>query len=287
MSKTAEEMEQEADDLFNNSLQQPEPEPKVEEPEPEKPVEEPETEQPAAAEETGDSGDEELTLQNAEERIKNAQARMHEATQEAAELRQKMQDLEGKVIQLEANKPEKPEEPVEGAKDYASLESLREDYPELINPLTGYIGKLENRLSKLETNVETTAQNSKQRAEEDSQRSHEDAILKVHSDAFDIAATDDFKGWIARQPHVVQMAVRQGTSEDVIWALDQYKQAAGQANTLAEAREASSPRLPKTRKQPLKSPPKFTREQIGSMSPDEYEKHEKDIDQAMANGQIT
>ncbi len=290
MVKTAEEMEKEADELFKG-LQQPETKPEeqeVKDPEVEEEVKEPEEEQPAAAEE-GESGeDEALTLQNAEERIKNAQSRMHEATQEAAELRRQTQDLESQVSQLKTGAPEKPEgSQTEPPRDYGSLETLREDYPELINPLIGHISKLEDRLGKLETNVETTAQTSKLRDEESSHRTHEDAILKEHPDAFDVAATDDFKGWTTRQPHVVQMAVRQGTSEDVIWALDQYKQAVGQANTLAEARELSTPRLPKTRKQPLKGQPKFTREQIGSMSPEEYEKHEKDIDHAMENGQIT
>jgi len=285
MPKTPEEMEQEADELFNQSTQPQEPEPEVEEPETEEPVEEPEEEQPAAADEPGDS-DEELTLQNAEERIKNAQARMHEATQETAELRRRMQELEDQV-DTKATKPEQPEEPqTEASRDYASIEALQEDYPELINPLMGYINKLEGRLGKLETNVETTARTSKEQAEEANRRTHEETILKAHPDAFEVAATEDFKGWTARQPKVVQNAVRQGTAEDVIWALDQYKDAVGHANTLAEAREASSPRLPKTRKQPLKGQPKFTREQIANMRPEEYEKHEKDIDAAMASGQI-
>ena len=93
---------------------------------------------------------------------------------------------------------------------------------------------------------------------------HWDAIRAKHPDAMQIAKSDDFIGWLERQSAVVKTAAETGIAEDVILVLDRYKVAVGL-----------------TRKRP-----KFTIAQIERMSVEEFQRREKEIDEAMKAGNI-
>lgn len=96
-------------------------------------------------------------------------------------------------------------------------------------------------------------------------KQHFDAILAVHPDALALAKTDDFLGWVSRQPPMIQQAVKSGTDEDVIDVLTRYKKAVGIR----------------------KKPRSFTSAQISAMSQEEFNKREKEIDEAIAAGLVT
>lgn len=99
------------------------------------------------------------------------------------------------------------------------------------------------------------------------------AVLKKHPDALAIAQSDDFKGWIVRQPPRVAHAVygdadgRFGTVAEVIQILHDYKAAVGLGRTWP-------------------AQPRFTRAQIREMSLVEFAEREGEIDKALAKGLI-
>lgn len=241
-----------------------------------------------------------LSLQNAEERIRNAQARMHAATAEAGTLRKEVgqlradnqrlsadvQMLQQEAAQLRQAPPPKAVDSAPSSIDDGDLKSAMEEWPEVVNPLLKRNQQLEARLQALEGRVTKTVASSQEAEERAKAEAHSQAILARHPDAFEVAGTDDFQGWVARQPNVVRLAVAQGTSDDVVWVLDQYKQAVGMSNRLEQAREAATPSTPRARKQPTVTTPRFTRAQIQAMSEDEFLRNEAEIDKALASGLV-
>lgn len=310
-TKTAEELDQEADELWKVYFAPEADGEPVEPADSAKP--EPETQEPAETQATSGqeappvedsaAGDEldGLSLQNAEERIKNAQARMHTATQEAGQLRKEVGQLRAENQRLsvdvdmlkreleQARKaPKPPPESADSAAgiDDGDLKSAMEEWPEVVTPLLKRNQQLESRLRALEGTVSETVQASRATQEQAVLEAHNQRILAAHPDAFEVAGTDDFQGWLSRQVQVVQTAVQQGTADDVVWVLDQYKAAIGKSNRLQQAREAVTPSARGERRQPVSTGPKFTRAQIDAMSDEEFARHEAEIDRALAEGLI-
>ncbi|MBF0256029.1 MAG: hypothetical protein HQL47_06130 [Gammaproteobacteria bacterium] len=241
-----------------------------------------------------------LTLQNAQERIRNAQARMHAATQELAEIRKAMEPLQRENAQLRGDiqmlqqevqrlrqpPPASAQAPADSGIDDDDLKSAKEEWPEVVNPLLKRNQLLEARLKQIEQQVQETVTVTQETQQRSAAEAHQQAILAKHPDAFDLAGTDDFQGWVSRQPPLVRQVVETGTAQDVIWVLDQYKQLVGAGNRLEQAREASTPTTPRARQQTTRSGPRFTRSQIEAMSPEEWRQNEAEILKAMAQGQI-
>lgn len=249
------------------------------------------------SESEGEAGDElnGLTLKNAEERIRNAQARMHKAAREASETRKEIstlndqiQILKGELEALERQNATHKSE-VTGDERVDSLDELVGEYPDIAGPLVRQIRVLQQSLQA----------DQEQRAKADADAIHYQKILKAHPDAYEIRDSDDFLGWLERQPPLFRRAFDQGASEDVIHLLNSYKQAVGQIaeqpeahiNTkpkrLEEGRKIADPPTPRSRR-PVQTlgRPRFTREQIASMSPSEFEKHEEEIDLAVREGRV-
>lgn len=259
-----------------------------------------------------DSGDplEGLTLENAQERIRNTQARMHQATKEAAtlrrsigELKNQVEPLTAKMRQLETEltearkKAEQPPATDSADKDYQDLESLKDAYPTIINPLLNQLKTLKGlvqgvtaEVDSVKKGVSKTAEDQRLKDERDAQeaaaKAHFDAIRKVHSDLDAINASDDFQGWLSRQSSLIQRAAEEGDANEVIEVLDRYKAAVGKTRKLQEAEEESDPSTPRSRKQPSTKKPKFTRAQIAAMSPQEFSEKEAEIDAAVVAGEI-
>lgn len=100
-------------------------------------------------------------------------------------------------------------------------------------------------------------------------QAHFDAILAKHPNLNEIYLSDDFQGWLDRTPPMFREIVNHGSARDVIWMLDQYKAAVG-----------------KPRQKQIEKKTKFTRAQISAMPLNVFEKHEVEIDAAIANGEI-
>lgn len=299
MSKSAEELlEQEADELWKQHFGQDEGEGSDagQEAKQETATEQPVADQqPAQPPQAADSADEldGLTLQNAEERVKNAQARMHAATREASDMRREIETLrvENRRLLIDADSLRQQLEQAQatprqnadsGPIDDDDLKSALEEWPEIITPMMKRNRALEARLKQIESQVSEASRSAQEKIVHDA---HNQQILASHPDAFDIARTDDFQGWVSRQTPMIQTAVNQGTADDVVWVLDQYKQAVGTNTRLNRAREAATPQVSRTNRQP-KNGPKFSRAQIAAMSDEEFARHEADIDRALEAGLI-
>lgn len=93
-----------------------------------------------------------------------------------------------------------------------------------------------------------------------------DTILSVHPDALDLPQAPDFQRWIETRPVADYMAIygdQRGAGGDamtVIAILDAYKRSKGRTV--------------------------WTREEIAALTVEEYEKLEREIDEAMVEGRI-
>jgi len=269
-------------------------------------------EKPEAAPDDSQDELEGLTVSNAEERIKNAQARMTRATQEAAELRKKVEPLEASNAELKEGNAKlqgelqtikqqldqvqsaAPSKKTDTAKtEDAELQTAMEDYPEVVGPLSRQNEllaqqnqELSKRIDQLEGKVTTTTEEMEAEKRQAAQELHMATIRAVHSDVDKIAKSQDFDGWMSRQPAAVQQIVQKGTADDVIWVLNQYKEAVGLSDKLEAARDATTSATPRARNQPIQGKPRFTRAMIDAMSPEEFQKNEAAIDEALSRGEI-
>lgn len=232
--------------------------------------------------------DGDLTTAQALERYRNAQSRMTRATQEAAELRRTQQAQTNELVQLRAelaaSRATPPRQADTATAPGSSIDSVGEDYPDF-KPVFSQIKEQERQLRELR---EDNAKSARQ-AEHDA---HNKAVTEVHPDAFSIAATDQFSGWVDRQPPVIQKAVRNGTAADVNWVLTQYKTVSGvttaqsKDDKLAAAKLAASPNLPRVASSQAQGNRSFTRSQIEKMTAAQYAQNEVAIDAALVAGLI-
>ena len=254
-----------------------------------------------------------LTLEHAQERIRNAQARMHRATQETAEFRRSNEELTARITVLEgqtttlqaelaaakANPPAKPDSD-KSTGQHASLEALREDYPSLIDPILAVIEDLRagntalkdqvtalgGKVDQTSSAVTAKADDEAKKRKEAAAKKHFDTILAAHKDAFEINDSGEFQGWLDRQPTMYRYAMQKGSALDIIEVLDKYKKAIGAAR-IDTARAAATPSTPKARTQPNKTPKTFTRAEIDAMTPAQFAANEAEIDEAVAAGRVT
>lgn len=146
------------------------------------------------------------------------------------------------------------------------LEAVVADYPTVATPIVKEIRSLHSAILRQGAEVERVKGDIENRRRQEIEAAHFSAIKKVHSDLDAINASDDFQGWLSRQSGLIQRAATEGDAKEVIDVLNRYKAAVGIG----------------VRQKKLK----FTRAQINSMSPEEFERREKEIDEAMANGEI-
>ena len=120
------------------------------------------------------------------------------------------------------------------------------------------------------------------------------AVEAAHPDMQAVVTSDDFRGWLYRQPQFVQDAVVSGDSASAIKVLDMYKsEGAGDSSQpnkkvlLDAAKQVAAPAVGRNTQPPTAEPEvRFTREQIAAMSPEEFAKNEPAIDKAMAAGLV-
>lgn len=146
------------------------------------------------------------------------------------------------------------------------LQQVLADYPSIGVPLVREIKTLHAAVSRQSDDVQRVKSDLENRRRQEATKAHFDAIRKAHPDLDEINISDDFQGWLSRQSALIQRAAAEGDAKEVIEVIDRYKAAVG---------------IGGKRKRP-----KFTRAQINAMSPEEFERREKEIDEAMANGDI-
>lgn len=233
--------------------------------------------------------DQQLTIENAEKRIKDAQRRMTKATQEAASLRrendtlrQRVTDLAGEVATLKA-------QVTAPTTTDADLARLTEEYPDLAKPLIGQIHRLQSELEGFKSQANEMRNHSELDAQERSKLEHQNAILAVHPDAFEIAGTESFRGWLDAQPSYIRQVVETGSSEGVVELLHAYKDSLVKPEpvkqTLEQAREIAEPKTRSTKPKP-EGRKTWSRSEIDGMSPTEFLKYEAEIDLALKEGRV-
>ena len=225
-------------------------------------------------------------------RYKNLQAKMTQATQENAELRRTLAALQDQVNQLQQAQTQ----PEQNPSDDDDLDTVMGDYPEIAGPLVKKNKMLEQKISQLEqmlTGVKQTSDRYVQNEQKTAEERHWNAIRQGVPDYDELVSDDNVNNvieWVNSQAPIIRQGFFQGSADDVITVFNLYKQAQGlpveKPDTLAAAKEAATPRLPKNTTKPTSNKTTFTREQIAKMSMDQFMKHEAEIDAAMANGQI-
>lgn len=182
-----------------------------------------------------------------------------------------MQDnilLNAKLAEARINAIPHQEEALTHATDaveFQEIEAIADDYPSLVNPILKSLKTIHRAVSQQSEKIASVRSVHDRIAEE----AHFAAIQKTHPDMSQIHQSEDFQGWLMRQPVAIQQISQEGTAQDVIWMLDQYKAAVG-----------------KPRQKEIEKKTKFTRAQIAAMPLKVFEKHEAEIDAAIANGEI-
>lgn len=265
-----------------------------------------------------------LTVRNAQERIRNAQARMTRATEEAAEnrrlneqLSQENAYLRSQVEKILARLPATPEVPPQqpgalsdnGMQSSAqtslasAIDEIADEFPEIAAPIRKALIETERRQQQLENDLRQAnhklsevSRRNKIAEETSATQAHNNAILAKHADAFEIAGSDDFQGWLDRQPDVIKTIMKTGSANDVNWMLDQYKMISAPVTTpnpsttnLEHARRIASPSMPSAHRSSNAlnaGKPKFTSAEIAKMSLQEFAEKEAEIDAALAAGLV-
>lgn len=230
----------------------------------------------------GDDEDLRKQLHVANERVKNAQARMTKATQEAADLRRTVTELQQTVASLQSQVAQAATQKDEVDDE---LRTLAEEYPDIAQPLLKKLSKLEETVSEYRTRIETEKSQS-------TLQSHFDTIRRSHPDMDEIVVSDDFNGWLERQSPIWQRIAQEGSAEEVIDLLSNFKVAIGASpqqpeSKVEKARRVAEPSLPKARKpDPNAGKRIWTREEITRMPLEEFEKRQAEIDLAYLEGRV-
>jgi hypothetical protein len=255
------------------------------------------------------------------ERYHNAVRAMNKAQQEAAELRKQLaginqqdanrdfliQQLQAQIQELQKAKAEPEQSSTPEAVDDDELKEAKEIYPEVVNPLLKIISNLEAKLSQKLTGIESevgsvkgVADRYQQTEAETAEQKYWNAIEAKHSDVREVVNTPEYAEWYHQQAPMIQKALSEGTAQDAISALDLFRLAhpkeeskqdvkqdttTNKPDKLAAAKEAAIPNI-KGQQKPTETKPKFTQAQIAKMSREEFMKHEADIDEAIARGEI-
>jgi len=303
MKVDPEKLEQEADELLKQMMAEqdgPEQQPKAEEtdtpPQPEEdenpPVESADTgedgEEIPQEEDRGDQdpdeseGDLQQQIKLANERIKNAQARMTKATQEAADLRKEVIALRQQNAELGMQLVETSSERKAGN---AKLKTLREEYPDLAEPILDELDDLRATLQQYKDQAKTNESQS-------TLNEHFDTIRQSHPDMDDIVISDDFVGWLERQTPVWQRVANDGSAHEVIELINRYKevfdtQPQQPVSKVDKARRVAEPTLPKARRpDPSSGKRIWSRQEITRMPLEEFERRSAEIDQAYLEGRV-
>lgn len=310
----AEKLEKEADEMLKhieNSQTESEPEAKglaTQEAEvedtPEEVVEDAETlpDESQETEEASDQQEEEiqeeddksdkglLSAEQWEERYKNAQARMTKATQREKELESKIAEMDNKIKAMEVMKSETR---IEQQKEEVNIDlgEIAKDYPEIVTPLQKYV---DARIASVDQKVNQATEEVLKAQKEEADKKHYGAIADAHPDWKSVSSSEDFTLWLGRQSRMWQNAASEGDAQDVISLLSKYKtdlglvsKKASKEELVEKAKQNVEPSLSKARKQNVGSSKRiWTASEIGKLSDKQFRKHEKEIDQAYADGRV-
>ncbi|WP_422461791.1 hypothetical protein [Endozoicomonas sp. ALB115] len=266
-------------------------------PEPEATDEESEPPAPTSREESGEDWQDKYT--KAEESRKNAHALMTRATQKAAdlersntELQQQMALLQAKVDLLSQQSLSQPNQPSSEPEPSDQFQELRKDYQEL-DPVFNKLDESEQLNRRLEQRLVAI---EKARQEQEAKQAWQvfwSKLRSLHPDVEQISASEDFKGWFARQTADVQELSRVSPL-GAAQVMSLYKEAAGlnkpapkpapdPAQKMQQAKQMSEPPV-RSRSKPTTQgrQPAMTLDQIAAMPQKEFNDNEEKLDEILA-----
>jgi len=231
-----------------------------------------------------------LSAEQWEERYKNAQARMTKATQREKELESKIAEMDNKIKAMEVMKSDAR---IEQQKEEVNIDlgEIAKDYPEIVKPLQKYV---DARIASVDQKVNQATEEVLKAQKEEADKKHYGAIAEAHADWKSLSSSEDFTLWLGRQSRMWQSAASEGDAQDVISLLTKYKtdlglisKKASKEDLVEKAKQNVEPSLSKARKQNVGSSKRiWTAAEIGKLSDKQFSKHEKEIDQAYADGRV-
>lgn len=202
-----------------------------------------------------------------------------------AEFKQKEQEL---LAQAQATQP--VYEPPKSAEE---LEQFRAEYPDLYETVES--------VAHLRSQKEVSALQQKMQAIEEreakiSRREAETKLRERHPDFEDIRGDDGFHEWAKNQPEEIQGWIYNNPDNVSLAsrAIDFYKMEMGinikqprtQSSRQRSKQDAANMVSTKTTSVETKQPKVWTRREIASLSMDDYDRYEKEIDQAVLEGRV-
>ncbi|WP_419833530.1 hypothetical protein [Endozoicomonas atrinae] len=269
-------------------------------PEPESDADDEPSEPPAPASNDDDGEDWQDKYTKAEESRKNAHALMTQATQKAAdlersntELQQQMALLKAKVDLLSQQGTAQPNSEPEPSDQF---QELRKDYQEL-DPVFNKLDESEQLNRKLEQRLAAIEKARQEQEAERAQQAFWNKLRSLHPDVEQISASEDFKGWFARQTADVQELSRVSPL-GAAQVMSLYKEAAGLSNQaktpapkptpdpaqkIQQAKQMSEPPV-RSRSKPTTQgrQPAMTLDQIAAMPQKEFNDNEEKLDEILA-----
>lgn len=203
-----------------------------------------------------------------------------------AEFKQKEQELLAQAQSAQpAYQPPKSEE---------ELEQFRTEYPDLYETVES--------VAHLRSQKEVQALEQKMQAIEEreamiARREAETKLRERHPDFEDIRGDDGFHDWAKSQPEEIQNWIYNNPDNVGLAsrAIDFYKMEMGmsindqpktQSSRQKSKRNAADMVSTKTTTVDTKQPKVWTRREIASLSMDDYDRYEKEIDQAVMEGRV-
>lgn len=282
----AEEMLKKLEENVDTSTEQPSEEPaQSSQPTPDESEQPAETVEAPAEEDSpsGELSDSQIALDKANQRYKNAQSKMTKAAQEAADLRRQNEQIQAELEKLK-------NQSAVAERDTAKIEQIKEDYPDLANPLLDELERTNAEVRQTKQLLEQQRQQQLQQEQQSAQQAHFERIRQVHSDVDSVIESDEWMDWLDVQDTQTKHWVEQGSSNDAIAVLNAFKsdtKISPREQVLEKAKAVAEPRLPKSRKPEGSAQKKvWTLNDVKSLSNEEFEKHEDEIFKAMAKGQI-
>jgi len=213
------------------------------------------------------------------EDYKNLQSAFTKVTQDNRELQNRLANLESR-INTRQNSFEAPQQP----QQVDTLDAVDKEFEEL-KPVNARIRQLEQLVQKQQQEINSNRNEFNSNSQMTAQQIHEQKILSVHPDAFNVASSVEFTGWLSRQPSYMQTLLQNGSADDIVSLLNTYKSSAKKVDA---ARRVASPNAGTSAIQTIDSnKPSFTGAEIAAMSDAEFIRREPEIQQAQMEGRVT
>ena len=170
------------------------------------------------------------------------------------------------------------------------IESFKDEYPDVYKAMQAISSQqATEHTRKLEEEIDTLKQKEQRLVEEQARKE----LLTAHSDFFEIKDTDEFLQWLEEQPDSIANGVLKN-STDSKWAirvLDLYKVDKGlvKKQTRRSKKDAEAAEFIQTKDKVVaksKSERIWSQEEIARLKPNEFDKLEKELEQANREGRI-